>query len=505
MSGHMSSPGRYVSMRKHFIGLGAVAALAVISGPVVAAGPGFAAVSAPQKAQADGVVRSIACISTGNCTAIGELLSGGPKTLFAVRQKNGTWGTATAIPGIAALPGHGERPFGAEIMDLSCPSGGNCGAAGDYLPNASDIEALVVSQRNGTWGKVQAVRGLAALNVGHDAEVDSISCASAGDCSAGGTYAIKTKNILANTEVFVVNEKNGVWGKAEEVPGTAKLNTGTNAAINEIACTSAGNCEGVGYYTNSKGTDAFSVVEKNGTWGKAQKIPGIPAGAHAAVHKISCDSPGNCTGIGNYILPHSDTVAFAITQSNGKWGPVTPIPGLTALPPDGSTNADIHSLTCPSANSCTAGGSFDDPANLDNEQPFVVTETHGIWGNAQTLPGVSGLTGRFGADLSGLVCKSVGNCSAAGHYFAHTGDGVFVSTQTNGVWGQAAALPRLAALDVGRNASLPVLGCGAPGNCSLGGFYSLHAPQGGQLVKPYLATQKKGTWGNAAEVKGVEP
>jgi hypothetical protein len=199
-------------------------------------------------------------------------------------------------------------------------------------------------------------------------------------------------------------------------------------------------------------------------------------------------------------------VAFAITLTNGTWGPLTPIPGLAALPPDGSTNTHIDMLTCPSANNCTAGGNYSNPAKFNRDQPFVVTETNGVWGNAQALPGVLAVaTGPAGADLTALVCRSVGNCSAAGHFFAKVGDGVFVSTETNGVWDDATALPGLSALNVGRDASFPVLDCGAPGNCSLGGFYARHAPHGEQLVKPYLAAQKNGTWGNAAEVKGVEP
>ena len=204
--------------------------------------------------------------------------------------------------------------------------------------------------------------------------------------------------------------------------------------------------------------------------------------------------------------PADDVTPVIRTWYNGTWGPLTPIPGLAALPPDGATETVIDPLTCPSPNNCTAGGSYDDPSNIGRDQPFVVTETDGVWGNAQTLPGVTTLaTGPSGADLTGVVCRSVGNCSAVGHFFAHVGDGVFVSTEKNGTWGQAAALPGLAALDVGRFTSFPRLACGAPGNCSIGGFYSVHAPQGGQIVKPYLAAQKNGTWGKAAEVKGVEP
>jgi hypothetical protein len=38
----------------------------------------------------------------------------------------------------------------------------------------------VVSERNGTWGNATEVPGLAALNGGGDAQVDAVSCTPAG-------------------------------------------------------------------------------------------------------------------------------------------------------------------------------------------------------------------------------------------------------------------------------------------------------------------------------------
>ena len=139
-------------------------------------------------------------------------------------------------------------------------------------------------------------------------------------------------------------------------------------------------------------------------------------------------------------------------------------------------------------------------SELGLQQPFVVTETNGVWGNAEALPGVIALSSSHGGSIGegGVVCRSAGNCSAAGHFFAKVGDGVFVSTEKNGAWGNAAALPGLGALDVGRDASLPRLACGAPGDCSLGSFYGVHSPHGCQVIKPYLAVQKSGGSGPAS-------
>ena len=47
----------------------------------------------------------------------------------------------------------------------------------------------MADERNGRWGTAIEVPGLGALNTGGPAGVNSVSCASAGSCAAGGDYA----------------------------------------------------------------------------------------------------------------------------------------------------------------------------------------------------------------------------------------------------------------------------------------------------------------------------
>ena len=83
----------------------------------------------------------------------------------------------------------------------------------------------------------------------------SVSCATAGDCSAGGDY------YAAGNQAFVVTQANGTWGRAEEVPGTAALNTGGGAQVTSVSCAAAGQCSAGGYYDGS-GHQAFVVTER---------------------------------------------------------------------------------------------------------------------------------------------------------------------------------------------------------------------------------------------------
>ncbi len=98
----------------------------------------------------------------------------------------------------------------------------------------------------------------AALNKGGSAILNSVSCASAGNCSGGGSYTDGS----GYQQAFVVTEKNGTWGTAEEVPGTAALNKGGSASLKSVSCASAGNCSGGGSYTDGSGHQQSFVVNE---------------------------------------------------------------------------------------------------------------------------------------------------------------------------------------------------------------------------------------------------
>jgi hypothetical protein len=85
-----------------------------------------------------------------------------------------------------------------------------------------------------------------------------VSCASAGNCSAGGSYTDNSGHV----QVFVVNEVNGTWGKAKEVPGTGVLNQGGQAVVNSVSCAQAGTCSAGGLYADSSGQLQALVVSK---------------------------------------------------------------------------------------------------------------------------------------------------------------------------------------------------------------------------------------------------
>ena len=128
-------------------------------------------------------------------------------------------------------------------------------AAQGRAPASSPGTARAVS--GGAWGTAIEVPGTAALNTVGLAYTSAMSCASAGNCSAGGHYTASSSG-----QVFVVSQVNGRWGTAKEVPGTATLNTGGGADVYWLSCATAGNCSAGGYYTDSSGHQQAFVVSQ---------------------------------------------------------------------------------------------------------------------------------------------------------------------------------------------------------------------------------------------------
>jgi len=312
-------------------------------------------------------VRSVSCPSAGNCTAAGTYAgASGHSQGFVAAERHGTWSNAIEVPGLGALSTGGN----ADVSSVSCPSAGNCAAGGFYSDGSGHNQAFVASERGGRWRRAVEVPGLGALNPGGFARVLSVSCGSAGNCAAGGFYSESEVNVQA----FVASERNGRWGKAIQVPGSGGLNAGGDAESLAVSCASAGNCAAGGFYTDGRpASQAFVVSERNGRWGKAVEVPGsgaLNAGGSAEVVSVSCASAGNCAAGGFYTDGSLDIQAFVASERNGRWGGAIEVPGSGALNAGG--DAGVNSVSCPSAGNCAAGGLYVDGSG--HVQGFVVSQ-----------------------------------------------------------------------------------------------------------------------------------
>jgi hypothetical protein len=408
---------------------------------------------------------------------------------FGAVARADSWGKAIEVPGLAQLSaGHGGT-----LIAVSCSSPGNCAATGNYADRLGHSQAYVVSEKNGVWAKAIEVPRLAALNKGDDAEVASLSCGSAGNCAVGGSYANGSHGIRA----FVVSEKSGSWGKAMQVPGAAALSGASGGSqVAAVSCASAGNCAAGGQYFSDGDQQAFVVSEKNGSWGRAIEVPGsaaLDAGAAGGIDALSCASAGNCAAAGSYRNADGVPLAFVVNENHGSWGTAIEVPGSAAFGTD-----TFDSVSCASAGNCAAAGFSGSDTTDASFGPLVVSEKNGTWGNAIEVPGTAADSRNAAATVS---CWSPGNCVTGGNK-APSIEGpyqAFVARDKNGSWGTAAAVPHLAALNAGGNADLFSVSCESARNCAAGGLYE----DGSSHEQAYVVSEIGGSWGKAIEVPGT--
>jgi hypothetical protein len=441
------------------------------------------------------VVAAVVCAALLTGAGLGPAAGTARAAGASVALSGGRWGKAEAVPGLAALNKGGN----AEVVSVSCWSAGNCAAGGYYdgrFPDFTAPQALafVVDQKNGRWGKAVQVPGTAALNKGGYAEVSSVSCTRRGTCVAAGFYT----DAGAHQQGFVASLRGGRWGAAVQLPGLAALNTGGDAQVDSVSCSSPGNCAAGGSYSDAGGTQGFVASQRNGRWRPAVTVGGLAAlntGGTAQVDSVSCASAGNCAGGGSYQTTPSPSYgnqaqAFVVSEQNGRWGSAEQVPGLTAM--NTSDWARVTAVSCVPGGNCGAGGYYL-PVEESALFGFVVSEKNGRWGTAAPVAYHGYLIG----DLDAVSCPSAGNCAAAGSSTGDGGpDGAWVVNEKKGSWGPVDDLSR----PVGQGSSTS-MSCWSAGNCVAGGSYTV--PSEGDNPQAFIVSEKSGRWGDTKQVSGL--
>jgi hypothetical protein len=129
--------------------------------------------------------------------------SSGSGHVLLMTEADGVWGAGVA----AVLPAN-ARVGGGGLGAVSCAAAGNCSAVGFYTDRSKNMEPLLLSEKRGSWAPgVEAKLPVNAATRKQSAPLNSVSCASPGNCSAVGGYFDKS----GNSEALLLNEKAGRW------------------------------------------------------------------------------------------------------------------------------------------------------------------------------------------------------------------------------------------------------------------------------------------------------
>jgi hypothetical protein len=195
-----------------------------------------------------------------------------------------------------------------------------------------------------------------------------------------------------------------------------------------------------------------SAVASAATRWAIQTTPNPSGGMFPSLNDVSCPSASSCTAVGTYTASSGVTRTLAERWNGATWSiQTTPIPS-------GATLAIFNGVSCTSASSCTAVGRY----NTSAGQLALAERWNGGTWTVQATP--SGLTN---AELVGVSCISATNCTATGDSNAGTlaehWNGMTWSIQTTPNPSGTTSFPDLASVSCASATSCTAVGQYIPG------------------------------------------
>jgi hypothetical protein len=469
-------------------------AVAVPASGAFAGARGFGmASSLSANAASDLELYSVSCVSVGDCSAVGVYGASSGSQGVLLTESSGTW-----APGVeATMPANAEAsdPL-VDLASVSCASPGDCSAVGGYTDSSENMPGVLLTERSGTWAP--GVQAILPTNAAENPSVDleSVSCASPGGCTAVGRYSDKA----GNEQGLVLTERSGTWAPGVEASLPANAASDQFVDLDSVSCASVGNCVAVGTYTDSSGnTQGLLLTETSGTWARGVQASLPPnAGKAAELESVSCASPGDCSAVGSYTDTAGHEQGLLLTERSGTWAPggEAILPANAAAAPPQVAHV-LFSVSCASAGNCGAVGAYIDGSG--NTQDVLLTETSGTWapGVEATLPANAAATpsGDMVPVLDSVSCASAGNCGAVGAYIDGSGNAQGVLfTETSGTWAPGVEASPPANAQQNPSVSIFSVACASPGDCSAVGDYSESGGPAGLLL-----TESTGTWAPGVE------
>jgi hypothetical protein len=263
--------------------------------------------------------------------------------------------------------------------------------------------------------------------------------------------------------------------------------------IDDTSCGSAGSCVATGSYDDPAGNvHPFLVQITSGIPGSGSEVS-LPADAAASsdvadLASVSCWSASSCFAVGTYENASDNFESLVAPISNGAPGAGVGIQLPSNARP--ATESSLSEVDCWAAGSCVAIGSYTDQDG--NTQALVEPISGGTAGAGIEVPAPAGAepSPNLIAGLNEVDCWAAGACVATGSYSDANGDDqAFVVPISNGVPGAAVAVtpPSDAATPASGttpDVSLGPLSCWGAGSCVAVGSYATAADNIEGMVVP---------------------
>ncbi len=359
-----------------------------------------------------------ACTGAGKCVAGGDYQDGSkPVEPVVATRSHGLWsrGIRLLLP-----PNAAQQPY-SQVNGIACVSAGNCVAVGDYdYGKSNSLEAFIATETRGTWARAFAPRLPGDSSAPVSAQLGAVACTHSGFCEAVGSYQDSSGNVQS---MALAKPADGRWHPATEITAPASAAANPDALLTSLTCTGPGTCVTVGNYSVSASRfAAMGAVESRGAWHRATGIAAphnAVSSTFTAISSVSCPSAGLCIGVGEYAVSATQSRAMSVTESKGRFSAATEI---SAVPRGASLRPSTYLLgvSCSSANNCLAVGGGRNKAG--HSVAMYMSRSHGHWRAAFLPPPPQAGTGSH--ELSALYavsCAGRDDCTAVGYYNDLTG------------------------------------------------------------------------------------
>jgi sugar lactone lactonase YvrE len=331
----------------------------------------------PKASNSSGIY-DVSCTSALSCVAVG---SDG----YATRGLGETWdgekwalqdGTDNTIP-----------------TSISCGSAGSCWAVGTQSPeNSLWVERWQFESEGGHWERYGSTKPTVFPEGAGSPRLNAISCTSATECTAVGTY---TKESQSRALVERVVGSKWTLQTTPEIAG---------ANLSDVSCASATSCLAVGYKT-AKGVAPESFSERwNGTEWSALSVPApkTEEWIERRLTSVACASAGSCVAVGYSMNEEGESLPLAVAYDGNAWS-------LTTLPAAIKVGSSLASVSCAAAGNCLAVGHAAEGGTLAvgwSGSEWMLRNSPTPKGKTAWLRGVS--------CLAPMTCTSVGQSTGSG-------------------------------------------------------------------------------------------
>jgi hypothetical protein len=359
--------------------------------------------AAPYPNLANGTLSSVACASAKDCLAVGEAVTTSGSVQSISALWNGTTWTQKTTPDPASA-------LSSSLSGVSCVSATDCFAVGTYANSTTSL--TLIELWNGTTWAIKSTPNPA----GASASLAAVSCFSSTSCNAVGSQTSSSSGLgttLAET----------LKGTTWTLVASANGKNITNSLVS-LSCKSSASCVAVGDVDTSSFANNSLAETFNGTsWTLSNAV--TPAGDNAILTGVACTSTSSCVAVGSFGQFEAEGMAL-IESWNGKTWTQETAPG------GASTTYDLAAIACSAAAACIAVGGAGDFAST------LAMSWNGKAWSVVVTPDPAGT----GTSLSGVTCSAATSCISVGGDTDSVGEHVsFAESLSGTAWALTAATP----------------------------------------------------------------